>query len=130
MSSAKQVFWYRNRELWFKIIELLIIVSSTFIAWRALTRNTEGILTSSSTQLFDADTQVEKEEFDGADKALWTIYSRPVTTDPTLYCQQLLGAIAKQSKSIVNTPNAGLLYQKLIALNPPDDEVQDIGFAE
>jgi hypothetical protein len=75
MSSAKQVFWYRNREL-------------------------------------------------------WTIYSRPVTTDPTLYCQQLLGAIAKQSKSIVNTPNAGLLYQKLIALNPPDDEVQDIGFAE
>jgi len=42
----------------------------------------------------------------------------------------ITGAIAKQSKSIVNTPNAGLLYQKLIALNPPDDEVQDIGFAE
>jgi hypothetical protein len=126
MSSSKQVLWYRKQEFWFKIIELLIIVSATFIAWRALERNTAGILTSSSTQLFDADTQVEKEEFDGADKALWTIYGRPATTDPTLYCQQLLGAIAKHSKSIVSTPNAGLLYQKLVDLNPSEDERQDI----
>ena len=31
MSSSKQVLWYRKQEFWFKIIELLIIASATFI---------------------------------------------------------------------------------------------------
>jgi hypothetical protein len=57
-SSPRQQTWYRNRDFWFRVIELSVILCATGIAWRALERNTEGILTSCSTQLFDADTQV------------------------------------------------------------------------
>jgi hypothetical protein len=78
-SSSQQQSWYRNRDFWFRAIDC-----ATGIAWRALERNTEGILTC-STQLFDADTQVEREELDGADKSIWSIYGRPNTTEPTAY---------------------------------------------
>ena len=118
--------WYRDKHVWFRIVELVVILSATYIAWRSLERNTEGILASSSTQLFYADTQLEKEEYDGADKPVWTIYSRPDTDDPTAYCQQLLAAIAKHSKTIQAIPDADQLNKKIIELNPPDDEIQDI----
>jgi hypothetical protein len=124
-SSSQKQKWYRNRDFWFRVIELSVIVCATGIAWRALERNTEGILTSCSTQLFDADTQVEKEEFDGADKPLWSIYGRPNTSEATAYCQQLLAAIAKK-KSISTIPDAESLNAKLVELSPPADEVQDI----
>jgi hypothetical protein len=126
MSSQRSPGWYRNREPWFRIFELFVIVSATCIAWRALERNTEGLLASCTTQLFDADTQVEKEEFDGADKPVWSIYGGPNTTDPTAYCHQLIAAIAKHTNSIAAIPNATLLNQKLVELNPPEDEIQDI----
>jgi hypothetical protein len=38
----------------------------------------------------------------------------------------LLAAIAKHSKSIAAIPNADQLNNKIIELNPPDDEIQDI----
>lgn len=124
-SSSQKQTWYRSRDFWFRVIELSVIVCATGIAWRALERNTEGILTSCSTQLFDADTQVEKEEFDGADKPLWSIYGRPNTAESMAYCQQLLAAIAKK-KSISTISDAESLNAKLVELNPPADEVQDI----
>jgi hypothetical protein len=126
MPSSAHAPWYRDKQVWFRIVELLVILSATFIAWRSLERNTDGILASSSSQLFYADTQLEKEEYEGADKPVWTIYSRPHTDDPTAYCQQLLAAIAKHSKSIAAIPNADQLNNKIIELNPPDDEIQDI----
>jgi len=56
--SAQTKGWAKERYFggddWFKILELLVIVSATCIAWRALERNTEGILASRRTQLFDA----------------------------------------------------------------------------
>jgi len=113
MSSSAHPPWYRDKLVWFRIVELVVILSATYIAWRSLERNTEGILASSSTQLFFADTQLEKEEYEGADKPMWTIYSRPDTDDPTAYCQQLLAAIAKHSKSIAAIPNADQLNKKI-----------------
>jgi len=126
MSASPHTPWYRDKNVWFRTVELLVILSATYIAWRSLERNTEGVLASSSTQLFYADTQLEKEEYDGADKGVWTIYSRPDTDDPTGYSQQLLAAIAKHSKSIAAIPNADELNKKIIELNPPDDQFQDI----
>ena len=38
----------------------------------------------------------------------------------------MLAAIAKHSKSIAAIPNADQLNNKIIELNPPDDEIQDI----
>jgi hypothetical protein len=126
MSSSAHPPWYRDKHVWFRFFELLAILSATYIAWRSLERNTDGILASSSTQLFYADTQLEKEEYEGADKPVWTIYGRPDTDDPTAYCEQLLAAIARHSKSIAAIPNADQLNKKIIELNPPDDEIQDI----
>lgn len=125
-SSNGSAPWYRDKHVWFRVFELLVIFSATFIAWRTLERNTDGILASSSTQLFYADTQLEKEEYEGADKPVWTIYSRPDTNEPAEYCEQLLAAIAKHSKSIAEIPNADQLNKKIIELNPPEDEIQDI----
>jgi hypothetical protein len=126
MSSRENPPWYRNKQLWLRIIEFLMFLTATYIAWRSLERNTEGILASSTTQLFYADTQLEKEEYDGADKPVWTIYGRPDTDDPTEYCQRLIGAIAKHSKSIATISNADALNKKIIELNPPVDEIEDI----
>jgi hypothetical protein len=42
------------------------------------------------------------------------------------FYQQLLGAIAKHSETLVNIPDADTLNQKLIELSPPADQVQDI----
>ena len=112
MPSSANPPWYRDKHVWFRIVELVVILSATYIAWRSLERNTEGILASSSTQLFYADTQLEKEEYEGADKPVWTIYSRPDTDDPTAYCQQLLAAIAKHSKSIPAIPDADQLNKR------------------
>jgi hypothetical protein len=126
MSASGHTRWYRDKHVWFRIVELVVILSATYIAWRSLERNTEGILASSSTQLFYADTQLEKEEYEGADKPVWTIYSRPDTDDPAEYSRQLLAAIAKHSQSIATIPNAGTLNKKIVELNPPDDELQDI----
>ncbi len=52
--SAQAKERYFGGDDWFKIFELPAIVSATGIAWCALERNTEGILASCSTQLFDA----------------------------------------------------------------------------
>ena len=108
------------------MLELTVIVAATYIAWRSFERNTEGVLASSSTQLFYADNQLEKEEYEGADKPVWTIYSKPDTDDPTAYCQQLLAAIAKHTASIASIPDADLLNKKIVELNPPEDQIQDI----
>ncbi len=55
----------------------------------------------------------------------------PFTADPTQLTRPLIvkncsRPFAKHNKSIAAIPNATLLNQKLVELNPPEDEIQDI----
>jgi hypothetical protein len=49
-----------------------------------------------------------------------------IRSNRQLIGQQLVAAIAKQSKSLANILNADSLYKKLIELNPLEDDLQDI----
>jgi hypothetical protein len=118
-------------EVYFKIIEIVVLVGGVYFAVSGLKENTNANLTASRSQLYASEAVISSREYDAADGTLQSLYAHPdeSMTDPKEYVLARLRAFGNDDK-ILQARNVSELYEAFAGLPTYGDGTPTRGVVE
>jgi hypothetical protein len=105
-------------DIYFKIVEIVVLVGGVYFAVSGLQENTAANLTASRSQLYASEAVISSREFDASDSSLQSLYAHPdeALIDPKEYVVARMRALS-DDEAVLRARNVSELYEAFAGLN-------------